>query len=284
MTVPERLVRGMLLVLVVLMLPGEALAQLPARFKLPWDLREVSGLYIQHADSLWWHNDSGDAATIYQTDGHGRLRQQITLPTRAVDWEDITADDVGHLYLGDVGDNRRQRTELKIFRYHLASDQLDSIVFQYPEALCYDVEAIAWYRDSIHLFTKSRIRRANLPTYHFVVPAAPGTYTAELRDSLFLRKRAVTAAAIDPDTGELALLAYYYTRRLGFLPYSAANVYTFRNGPAGYPLRGNCRKRRISFLIATQYESLDFWGREALLVASEMTLFIKAKAKRVPKP
>ncbi|RME99948.1 MAG: hypothetical protein D6772_06985, partial [Bacteroidetes bacterium] len=100
----------------------------------------------------------------------------------------------------------------------------------------------------------------------------------------YLRKRVVTAAAIDQQTGELALLAYFYTRRLGFIPYSAANVYTFRGGPEGYPLRGVCRERRISFLVATQYESLDFWGQEELLVASEMTLFIKAKAKRVRKP
>jgi hypothetical protein len=278
--------RGLLILLIfgVLVSPYCLLAQLPARFKLPQELREVSGLYIQHADSLWWHNDSGDAAKVYQTNGHGELRQTITLPTRAIDWEDITADGQGRIYLGDVGDNRRQRTQLKIFRYDLARAHLDSIVFQYPNGQHYDVEAIAWYRDSLHLFTKSRIRRAKLPVYHFVVPAEPGSYTAELRDSTVLRKRAVTGAAIDPATGELVLIAYYYTLRLGFLPYSAANVYTFRDGPAGFPLRGLCHKRRISLFIATQYESVDFWGRDMLLLASEQTLFIKAKAKRVPKP
>jgi hypothetical protein len=41
------------------------------------------------------------------------------------------------------------------------------------------------------------------------------------------------------------------------------------------------RSRRISFIVATQYESVDFLNPDQLLVASEQTLFIKAKAKRV---
>ncbi|RMF01465.1 MAG: hypothetical protein D6772_04775, partial [Bacteroidetes bacterium] len=165
--------------------PRSVHAQLPSRFKLPWELREVSGLYIQHADSLWWHNDSGDAPNIYLTNGHGKLQQTITLPTRAIDWEDMTADTEGRIYLGDVGDNRRQRDQLTIYRYDPSLTLVDSIRFRYPHGQHYDVEAMAWYQDSLHLFTKSRIRRGNLPTYHFVVPAQAGSYTAELRDSAY---------------------------------------------------------------------------------------------------
>lgn len=253
----------------------------PRCFKLPAQLEEVSGLYRQANDSLWWHNDSGSAPVLYLTNAHGELLDQRRLPVRAIDWEDITADNNGNIYIGDFGDNRRRRDELRVYRYSLADNRVDSIVFEYPHGKKYDVEAMAWQGDELHLFTKSRIAKGMLMTYHMVLPDQAGAYTAELRDSFALRKRVVTAAAYDEVTGDWTLLAYFYKRRLGFIPYSAANVFVFKNAPAGYPLRGQMLRKRISWLVATQYESVDFWDGRHILVASEKTLFIKAKAKRV---
>ena len=206
----------------------------------------------------------------------------IDLPTLLNrDWEDLTHDDAGRLFIGDFGDNRRMRSQLQVYRYDPQDESMDSLQFSYPDDRFYDVEAFFWHRDSLHLFTKSRIQRAELSTYHFVVPAAVGQHTAELRDSLQLRKRVVTAAAIHPETGQVALLAYYFKFRLGFIPYSAANVYYFSDYPEGHFLQGKQRSRRISLFLATQYESLDFLTAERLMVASEQTVFIKPKAKRI---
>jgi hypothetical protein len=113
------------------------------------------------------------------------------------------------------------------------------------------------------------------------MPAAPGKHTAVLRDSLDLRKRVVTGAAIDPATGEVVFVAYYFRRLLGFIPYSAASVFFLEDYPAGHFLRGDLRRRRISCLLATQYESVDFAGEGYVLVASERTVFIRPRAKRV---
>lgn len=261
----------------------QAQAEGPCKFRLPHELREVSGLAIGGVDSLWWHNDSGNTANLFLTDAKGQLKSTVNLPKVINrDWEDLTKDTLGHLYIGDFGDNRRSRSELQIYRYHPISEALDSIQFAYPANGRYDVEAFFWHQDSLHLFTKSKIKRARLTTYHFVIPAqAGGLYTAELRDSLQLKKRAVTAAAIHPETGQVVLLAYYYTKRFGFLPYSAANVYYFTDYPKGHFLRGRMKARRISLLVATQYESIDFLSSDRILVASEQTLFIKAKAKKI---
>ena len=253
----------------------------PNRFRLPMELYEVSGLVVSGQDSLWWHNDGGNAAELFLTNRAGQLLQQIPLPLQNYDWEDLTHDDKGNLYLGDFGDNRRNREVLKIYKYNPKTGVVDSLSFSYQNGQKHDTEAFLWHQDTFHLFTKSRIKRADLVTYHYVVPAHGGQQTAILRDSLSLRKRAVTAAAIHPETGTVALLAYYYTRRLGFIPYSAANVYFFEDYPDGRFLQGRRQSRRISFLVATQYESLDFLNSEELLVASERTLFIKAKAKRI---
>ena len=253
----------------------------PRRLRLPYELKEVSGLAITAADSLWWHNDSGNSPSLFLSDRSGVLATELALPLRNRDWEDLTHDADGNLYLGDFGDNRRRRDDLKIYRIDPKLMKVDSFPFIYQDGLHHDTEAFLWHQDTFHLFTKSPISRDDLMTYHYVLPVAEGPQVAILRDSLPIRKRAVTAAAIHPETGRVALLAYYYTKRLGFIPYSAANVYFFENYPEGHFLRGRMRSRRISFVVATQYESLDFLNADQLLVASETTLFIKAKAKRI---
>jgi hypothetical protein len=254
----------------------------PRSFRLPAELKEVSGLWVQAPDSLWWLNDGGNSPTLYRTNICGQLQAAIPLAnTQNRDWEDLTYDTTGAIYLGDFGDNLTLRNDLMVYRYQPATGLLDSIRFHFPAGTHYNTEAFFWHQDSLHLFTKSVIRRGHLPTYHYVLPAQPGEHEAVLRDSLFLRKRVVTAAAIHPETGQVALLAYYFKLRLGFIPYSAANVFCFSDYPGGHYLLGKQRSRRISLLVATQYESIDFIDPQQLLVASEQTLFIKAKAKRV---
>lgn len=260
-------------------LPARAQAR---RFKLPAVLQEVSGLVIAAPDSLWWHNDGGDEARLIRTDGQGRIQQTRVLPgARNTDWEDLTADPQGRLYIGDFGDNFFRRNDLRIYRYHPATGQLDSILFGYPQGKHYNVEAFFWHRDSLHLFTKGDLPR-DFITHHFVLPDRPGYHQAQWRDSLQLPRRVVTAAAISADGSQIALLSYYYNRLLGFIPRSMASVFVLDHFPEGHYLRGRLRHRRISRLIATQYESLDYLPRShALLVASEKTLFIKPRAKRV---
>lgn len=271
-----------LLGLLVFILLNSYQVQAQNRFQLPQEIREVSGLYRVSADSMWWHNDSGDGPNIFLTNGSGQLLDKRTLsPAQAKDWEDMTADDDGRIYIGDFGDNRFRRNDMKIYRYHPQTEQVDSIQFNYPNEEHYNIEAFFWYQDSLHLFTKSRVHKKPLPTYHFILPATPGSYTAELRDSFHIKKRVVTAAAVHPESGRMVLLAYFYTKRLGFIPYSAANIYCFSGYPEGRFLQGKMRKKRISGLLATQYESIDFITPDRIWVASEQTLFIKPKAKKV---
>lgn len=270
--------------LIVLLSSAHALPaqEAPRRVRLPETLQEVSGLYVAGPDSLWWHNDSGDTPTLYLTNADGQLLRRLELPALAhVDWEDLTADTDGHLFVGDFGNNRRRRTDLRVYRVDPVTSAAATIAFAYPEGRRHDLEAFFWHRDSLHLFTKSAIRCDDLTTYHYVLPARPGTYTAELRDSLALRKRVVTGAAIDEQTGEVVLVAYFYKRLLGFIPYSAASVFFLEDYPEGHFLQGDIHRRRISRLLATQYESVDFFDGEFVLVASERTVFIRPKAKRV---
>lgn len=266
-----------------------AVAQ-PRKIKLPPSLDEVSGLYYAGPDSLWWHNDGGNAPALYLTDRRGHIQKRVVLPQlRNVDWEDLTADDNGRLYIGDFGNNGSSRRDLRIYSYDPTEETLDSISFHYPDQVAFpplqgsfDVEGFFWHNDSLHLFSKSRLPKSSFVTKHYVLSARPGEQqVAELRDSIILRKRVVTGAALERSTGTVALVSYYYRKLLGILPFSQASVFLFRNYPEGHFLRGDFSRKRISCLLATQYESVDFVGGNFLYVASEKTLFIKPRAKRI---
>lgn len=289
-----RLLLGILICCGLLPIGLNAQAKPEKRFKLPPILQEVSGLYYAGPDSLWWLNDSGDKPRLFLTDGEGQIKKEVLLPAQNRDWEDLTADDNGTLYIGDFGNNRSLRNDLKIYTYHVASEQLDSIEYSYPDQSRFDkvtsydysfnLEGFFWYQDSLHLFSKCALPKSNYLTKHYVLAAQAGAQEAILRDSLVLKKRAVTAAAIDPATGRVALLSYYYNKVLGFWPVSRATVFFFDDYPEGYFLRGKQWKKRASCLIATQYESLDFLPDHYFYIASEQTRWIKPRVKRMRIP
>ncbi len=246
--------------------------------RLPAELKEASGL-ATIGDRWYWHNDSGDGPYVYVTDKHARLLAIDTLAADAVDYEDITRDPAGNLYVADVGNNRGRRKELQVYRYAPGSAATDTIAFHYPiefwrgrrmqgENNC---EALVYHGAYLHLFTKGAIGRASpYYTYHFRVPARPGNYVAELVDSLYLPGRVVTAAALDSTGRELALTAYTFNRALGFLPNGAATLYVIKDYPGDHFLRGALYGKPLSWGIPTQFEAIDM-DEKYFYVASEAT-------------
>ncbi len=268
----------------------QAQEQRPGKFRLPDSVEEASGLVYSGADSLWWHNDSGDGPVLYVTDLKGNLLRRDSLAgIRAIDWEDMTSDRAGTLYIGDVGNNRGLRTYFQIYRYRLSDGQLDSILFRYPgqdgsgrqAPGNLDTEGFFFYRDSLHFFTKDLLNEPPFTTYHYVIPAQTGTHVAELRDSLNLKKRVVTAATIDPQTGEVFFTAYFFRMGMGFIPRSSASVYMLADYPEGHFFRGTLRRKGIACLFPTQYEAIDIGPAETVLVGTERTKANRQKAKSV---
>lgn len=264
----------------------------PRKFKLPEELPEVSGFFYGGPDSLWWHNDGGRGPELFRTDCVGRLLEARTLAgILNRDWEDMTVDPAGRFYLGDFGNNLNRRRDLTIYRYQPATGHIDSIRYRYPDQTAfpppperanYDMEAMVWHRDSLHLFTKNRLQQGNYYTVHYVVPAEPGNYVAIRRDSLYLKKRVVTAAALSPDGQALALLSYYFKPWLGIIPVTRTTVFVLEDFPAGHLLQGRLRRYRVpKGLMPTQYEAADFLDEQTLLIASERTILFDQKARRV---
>ena len=263
----------------------------PGKIKLPEELPEVSGLYYASQDSLWWHNDSGDQPRLILTDETGTLLHELKLPIQHKDWEDITTDDRGNIYIGDFGNNANARQDLRIYIMNPRTQALDSILFTYPDQVAFpppspranfDMEGFFWFRDSLHLFSKNRLRAGNGFTKHYVLPARAGRYTAELRDSIYLPDRVVTAAAISPDGQTVALLSYFYNRILNFIPKSRTTIWTFSNFEGTAFFRGDLSKKAVRNGPApSQFESIDFIDNQRVYVASERVPFYKQQAKLV---
>ncbi len=260
---------------------------LPKKIKLPSKLIEVSGLYLAGSDSLWWHNDSGDRPSLFLTDRTGRLLNEIRVEgAQNVDWEDLTYDDEGWLYIGDFGDNRLRRTSLQIYKYHPPSGRLDSIVFNYEapdksgRSVPYNAEAFFWHKDSLYIFTKDLLPKGQYITRQYVLADDLPRQTARFQDSLKLRRRVVTAAAIHAESQSVVLCTYTYRRILGFIPYSAASLYFFSEYPGELFLRGRSQRKNIAAFIPTQFEAIDFIDENTVYVASERTPLYKQKAKK----
>ena len=160
------------------------------KFELPAQVSETSGLLLFKGKILT-HNDSGDAANLYEIDSlTGNLLRTITIQNaNHVDWEDIAEDDT-HIYIGDFGNNNGNRTDLKIYKI-LKSDvetknsiSAEQITFSYedqtdftskPNNNNFDAESMIVLGDFIFIFTKNWV---DLTTNVYKIPKTANTHSA----------------------------------------------------------------------------------------------------------
>jgi hypothetical protein len=192
------------------------------------DLKEVSGIEMPpQSDIIWALEDSGNKSKIYGLDEEGKSKYTITLEgVKNNDWEDITSDKEGSLYIGDFGNNDNDRKDLAI--YKVDKDSLTQskthpsyqVSFYFPEqtefppkksGLLYDVEAFLEYKGNFYLFTKNRSAKFQGDFYVYKVPNKPGNHAAKklatLNSCKVYSRCAITAADISPDEKTIALLS-----------------------------------------------------------------------------
>ena len=205
---------------------SESHLRVAARIQAP-AIRECSGIVAsrQFAGVFWVHNDSGNAPQLFALDAAGR--RLCTLDVQGVqnrDWEDLTLDDEGNLYVGDFGNNANRRRDLEVLVIREPDPRdcagevqrvevIRRIPFHFPEQTQYpdpavknfDCEAIFWLDGSLYVFTK---HRSDSRTVLYRLPE--GDDTAAVRLGGFDAMGMVTAASVSRDDRWLVVLTYDY--------------------------------------------------------------------------
>jgi hypothetical protein len=195
--------------------------------ELPSTIYETSGLENGPDGCFWTHNDSGNGPQLYCVDTTGTIQRTVSIfGDQNTDWEELTKDNDGNLYIGNCGNNELNRTDLRIVKVPSVDTctattyVTDTIRFSYPDQVNFppagdygnfDMEAMFWHQDSLHLFSKDRSDPSTGFTKHYTLPTEGGSYTANLVDSFEVENPsfflAITAADINEDGTEMVLLS-----------------------------------------------------------------------------
>lgn len=254
------------------------------------EVNEVSGLVIHAQDSITMINDSGDTPTLYTLNNKGKLLSKKQIPgIRNRDWEAL-ASDGEDLFIADFGNNCNCRKDLMIYRLR-NNILIDSIAFTLPDQtsfnpskkwMNYDLEALAYTDQKLHLFSKNKVQKGNYYSKHYTIDLNKANREAVLQDSIVIPNLVVTGASFNSDGTECLLIAYNFKRILGIIPYSTTRLFHISNIKSGKVYQGDFKPYRIGpFFLIGQYESVDWIDEKTALIASERTAFIGPRMKKI---
>lgn len=200
------------------------------------DVDESSGIVASRRNPglFWTHNDSGGAPLLYLFDRKGRdLGTWRVRGATATDWEDIAIGPGpvrgrSYLYIGDIGDNRRSRREVVVFRVEepaagrpgaTSETQMSApLRFRYSDAP-HDAEALAVHPHTgdIYIIVKARGEETRTSVYRARAPHRTGSVTTfkllgdvnlPAESELVLLIGRATGADISPDGRRVVICDY----------------------------------------------------------------------------
>ncbi len=192
---------------------------------VPDPLIELSGLVASRDQPgvFYAHNDSGDTARFFAIATTGAIAQTFTLDGgSANDWEDIALGPCPTgtcVYLGDIGDNFRVRSDYAIYRVPeptvtsgTTEVPWDRFRFEYPQGARHNAEAIFMHPFTGRLYLVTKEDTAPSEVYRFPLPFdASRIATLELVATLTVpatTDRQLTAADVNV-CGTAVLLRMY---------------------------------------------------------------------------
>ncbi len=245
-------------------------------FKLPEKIKESSGVEVTEMSNLiWTMEDSGNKPELYALGENGKIVNTITvLDEKNIDWEDLTSDKEGNLYIGDFGNNKNERQNLAI--YKIAATDLtkqnvniaDRISFFYPEQQDFppkkterhfDAESFFIFNNNFYLFTKDRSSDFEGLIIMYRVPNKKGYHAAEMIGNFKtggeFKDAAITSADLSPDGTKVVLL-------------SGSKIWLFTNFIGDDFLNGIVKE--IPFDNSSQKEGICFKTNDALYITDEI--------------
>jgi hypothetical protein len=198
-------------------------------------VNESSGLAASRSNPgiYWTHNDSGDEPFVYAFDATGESRGVFRVTgAKARDWEDMAvgpgpARGQSYLYVGDIGDNDKERAEIVIYRVPepkvTAADKessrrfpqvttgSDAIRLRYPDGK-FDAETLMVHPTTGNLYIVTKVMLKNATVYEAPAPLTPGKVITMRRIGDIrvpsLMGGVLTGGSISPDGRRVALCDY----------------------------------------------------------------------------
>lgn len=176
-------------------------------------IRESSGIVASRQfDGVYWTlNDSGNPAALYATRLNGELIQEISVQgSQNFDWEALGVDDHNQLWIGEIGNNSRLRTDLKLVVIAEPNPFTDteakviaSYPYRYPNENV-DAEGLFIADGAPYIVSKERERAV---LYRFPTLKADTEHVLESVGE-FAEAKWVTGAGISEDGTRLAVCTY----------------------------------------------------------------------------
>ena len=246
-------------------------------YSLPKKLKEVSGItYFPDSKLIYTLEDSGNKNDIYAINPEGELDKTITISNaKNVDWEDITKDKNGNIYIGDFGNNDNDRKDLCIYKINknqLNKDQAFAeykVSFSYPEQtefppkkkeMFYDVEGFIEYQNYFYLFTKNRSKGFDGTAYIYKIANKAGTQKpikiGEFKTCSNYNHCVLTSATISPDGKKVVVLSH-------------DKIVLFKGYKGDLFHKGTQMEIKLNHF--SQKEAIVFKDNNTLLIADEKT-------------
>ena len=177
---------------------------------LPNALNEVSGTEtILGSELIWMLNDKGNAAKLFGVDKNGRIMKELIIDVKNNDWEDLTSDFEGNIYIGDFGNNNKDRKKFTVYKISQPETvniktTAVQINFSLPKGIkSKDFEAFFIYHDTFYIFSKEKEKSILVK-----VPNIKGNHLAEVIAEFNLDEKdnRITSADISEDGKTIILL------------------------------------------------------------------------------
>lgn len=198
-------------------------------------ITESSGLAASRTTRgvYWTNNDSGDGPFVYAFDATGASRGVFRVAgAQARDWEDLGIGPgpkrgQSYLYLGDIGDNQKVRTEIVVYRVAepalTAADKASSksnprttapaeaIRLRYPDGK-HDSETLLVHPSTGNLYIVTKVMLKNATVYEVPAPLTAGRVITMKRIGEIkvpsLLGGVLTGGSISPDGRRVAFCDY----------------------------------------------------------------------------
>jgi WD40 repeat protein len=198
-------------------------------YAFPKKLKEVSGItFMAESNLVYVLEDKGNKNNIYEINSEGILKKTITIENATnVDWEDLTKDSEGNIYIGDFGNNDNTRKDLCIYKVNKtdlnkrSTNAAYKISFSYPDQTefppnkkerFFDVEGFFEFQNHFYLFTKNRSKGFDGTAFIYKIKNAPGEQKAvkigQFKTCDNYNHCVITGASISPDGKKVAVLSH----------------------------------------------------------------------------